>query len=746
MKYRAMMLSVLIIMMACKTQKNSNYTDYVDPFVGTDAHGHTYPGALLPWGMVQLSPDTGNEDWDWCSGYHSSDNSIMGFSHTHLSGTGAPDMGDILFMPMTGQPKFDPGTKENPDSGYRSRFSKDSEIARPGYYSVILEDYNVSVELTASQRVGFHKYTFNGDKKGEVIIDLGHGIDDKTVESHLTITGDNKVTGYRHSAGFIKDQHIYFCAEFSRPFNSYITWTDGKTGSESISEGKVCKVALNFSSEESEPILVKVGLSTVDEQGAENNILAEIKDWDFDKVVKDAQKIWNNELSKISIECDNEDEKSVFYTAFYHNMISPNLISDIDGRYRGWDGQVHKSDKEFYTNYSLWDTYRGVHPLLGLIFPEKNKQFINSMLQRYKEIGELPINEYGINETFCMIGHHAIPVLADALVNNFCTFDAELAYEAAKHSSTTDGFNFKADWAKYMRYGYLPSDSIRVESVSRTLEFAYNDWCVAQMAKKLGKAEDYKYFSKRAAFYKNLFDKETSFMRGRNTDGTWVSPFDPFKVSHSGTGGGDYTEGNAWQYTWHVQHDVEGLIGLMGGKEKFVSKLDSLFILEPKVYGDGLTVDVTGLIGQYAQGNEPCHHVAYLYDYAGMPWKTQEKVDEIKHTFYKNSRDGLCGNDDCGQLSVWYIFGTLGFYPVCPGSDYYAIGTPSFDKLKITLPNGKTFEVKASGLGKENIYIQSAKLNGINYDSPFIPVKDVMDGGILEFQMGAQPQKGWGKK
>lgn len=300
------------------------------------------------------------------------------------------------------------------------------------------------------------------------------------------------------------------------------------------------------------------------------------------------------------------------------------------------------------------------------------------MLQRYKEIGELPINEYGINETFCMIGHHAIPVLADTLVNNFCTFDAELAYEAAKHSSTTDGFNFKADWGKYMRYGYLPSDSIRVEAVSRTLEFAYNDWCVAQMAKKLGKTEDYEYFSKRAAFYKNLFDKETLFMRGRNTDGNWVYPFDSFKISHSGTGGGDYTEANAWQYTWHVQHDVEGLIRWMEGEEKFVSKLDSLFILEPNVYGDGLTVDVTGLIGQYAQGNEPCHHVAYLYDYAGMPWKTQGKINEIKNTFYENSREGLCGNDDCGQLSVWYIFGALGFYPVCPGSDYYAIGTPSF--------------------------------------------------------------------
>jgi predicted alpha-1,2-mannosidase len=414
-------------------------------------------------------------------------------------------------------------------------------------------------------------------------------------------------------------------------------------------------------------------------------------------------------------------------------------VSDADGSYRGWDGQIRTNPENFYTNFSLWDTYRAVHPFLGLIFPEMNRRFIGSMLQRYQETGELPINEYGMNETFCMIGHHSIPVIADALVNSFCEFDTGLAFEAVRHSSTTDQFNFKADWEKYMRYGYLPADSIPVESVSRTLEFVYNDWCVAQMANILGKTGDYEYFSKRAGFYINLFDRETSLMRGRNSDGSWVVPFDPYKISHASSGGGDYTEANAWQYTWHVQHDPEGLIGLMGGKERFANKLDSLFILEPKVYGDGLTVDVTGLIGQYVHGNEPCHHVPYLYTYAGMPWKTQEKVREIKNTFYKNSRGGLCGNDDCGQLSAWYIFGALGFYPACPGTESYVIGTPSFTWSKIHLPGGKEFVIRSEKLSDKSFYIRSSKLNGTDYSIPFINISDIRQGGKLEFEMGPTP-------
>jgi len=745
MKKLVVMIALSLIFASCNQEDNkpSDVCKYINPFIGTDAHGHTYPGALLPWGMVQLSPDTGNKEWDWCSGYHSSDSSVMGFSHTHLSGTGCPDMGDILIMPMSRKPMLEPGSKKNPDEGYRSRFSKETESASPGYYSVKLEDYNIGAELTATQRVGFHRYTFNGsnDENKYIIIDLGHGLDDNNVESRLEVFEGNKVAGYRHSTGFIRDQHIFFCAEFSAPFISYITYMDGETGTKNAAEGKICKVALDFGKDSGKELLVKVALSTVSEEGAEKNLQAEIPGWDFWHVVENAREKWKNQLSKITIESDDEDKKTIFYTALYHNMVSPNLISDVDGSYRGWDGKVHKSDKEFYTNYSLWDTYRGTHPLYLLLYPDRNNEFINSMLERYNEIGELPINEYGINETFCMIGNHSIPVIADAFLKGVGDFDIDLAFEAVKHSSTSSEYNFKTDWPKYNRYGYLPADSIITESVSRTLELNYNDWCVAQMAKKMGKSEDYKYFSNRAGFYKNLFDKSTSFMRGRNSDGAWATPFDPFKISHASSGGGNYTEGNAWHYTWHVQHDVEGLMNLLGGAEKFTSKLDSLFILEPKVYGDGLTVDVTGLIGQYVHGNEPCHHVPYLYTYAGKPWRTQEIITEIKNSLYKNSRDGLCGNDDCGQMSAWYIFSSLGFYPLCPVSDSYVIGTPSFDYIKLKLPNKAEFVVKSHNLSDDNFYIQSVKLNGEVYTKTYITYDDIKGGGVLELTMGSEPKK-----
>lgn len=745
MKYLVLISFSLFGVYSCSEMRSNTLevSYFVNPFIGTDAHGHTYPGALVPYGMVQLSPDTDTEDWDWCSGYHASDNSIMGFSHTHVSGTGVGEMGDILFMPITGEIKFEPGTKDNPDIGYRSRFSKGSEVAKPGYYSVNLDDYGIKAELTASKRVGFHKYSFLENKEeGKIIIDLDHGIQDNTVKSYLKVLDKNKISGYRHSTGFIKNQHIYFYAEFSEPFESFITYVDEERGTNDKVEGKACKVALDFGA--IDEIQVKVGISTASEEGAIKNVQSEIPDWDFNKIANDAQKTWETALSRIEIECDDTNKKTIFYTTLYHNMVSPNLISDVDGSYRGWDGDVHKGDRDYYTNYSLWDTYRGTHPLYVLINHEKNNEFINSMLQRYREIGELPINEYGINETFCMIGNHSIPVIVDAFLKGVGEFDSDLAYDAIRHSSTSSDYNFKTDWPKLIRYGYLPADSIRAESVSRSLELAYNDWCVAQMAKKMGKADDYKYFSERAGFYKNLFDTTTSFMRGRNSDGTWVTPFDPFKISHSGTGGGNYTEGNAWQYSWHVQHDVKGLVELMGGPDKFTSKLDSLFILEPKVYGDGLTLDVTGLIGQYAHGNEPCHHVPYLYNYAGKPWRTQEIVAEIKNTLYKNSRDGLCGNDDCGQMSAWYIFGALGFYPVCPGSEYYSIGTPSYSSVKLKLSNGKEFVVKANNVSDDNFYIQAAKLNGKDFNTTQISYTDIKNGGILEFEMGPDPDTRWG--
>ncbi|MDP4183808.1 MAG: GH92 family glycosyl hydrolase [Bacteroidota bacterium] len=746
MKRYLFLLVLPIIMLGC-TQKQMTCFKYVNPFVGTDTYGHTYPGALLPFGFVQLSPDTGDKGWNHCSGYHSSDDFIMGFSHTHLSGTGAVEMGDILIMPMIGKPKYEPEIKENSRDGYCSHFSKDTETATPGYYAVNLDKYNIKAELTATQRVGLHQYTFPGSDSVAIIIDLGHGIGDETIESTVSVVNDHTITGFRHSSGFIRDQPLYFCSEFSKPFKEYITYKDGHTGNESKVKGKICKIILKFETAQNEKILVKTGLSTFSEKNAMANILAEMPHWNFNKVVDNAKKSWNKELSKIEITGNDEKEKTTFYTAFYHTMMSPNLFSDVDGSYHGWDGKNHQKGKvNYFTNYSLWDTYRAEHPLLLLLSPEKDVEFINSMLQRYREIGELPINEYGINETFCMIGNHAIPVIVDAYLRGTKGFDANLAYEAVKHSSMNSAFNFKVDWDNYMKYGYLPSDIIKEEAVSRTLESAYDDWCVAQMAKKMGKTEDYKYFSKRAGFYKNLFDPENSLMRGRKTNGAWVSPFDHFKISHTGDAGGDYTEGNAWQYTWQVQQDVNGLIDLMGGDRKFITKLDSLFHLNSNVYGDGFVLDVTGLIGQYAHGNEPCHHVAYLYNFAGAPWKTQEMVNRIKNTLYSDKRDGLCGNDDCGQMSAWYVFGALGFYPVTPGADYFVIGTPSFKQTKLHLPNGKTFVVKADNLSKDNFYIQSAKLNGKTYTKSYIKVDDIRKGGVLEFVMGPEPQKEWGSK
>lgn len=735
-------VTFLLLATSC-SNKQEKLTSFVDPFIGTGAHGHTYPAACVPFGMVQVGPDTGNERWDWCSGYHASDSSIMGFSHTHLSGTGCGDMGDILIMPMIGEPRFIPGTKDDPLKGYRSRFNHASEIAKPGYYAVKLNDCNVYAEITATTRVGFHRYSFLQGSEASFIIDLGHGIADKTLGSFIKVIDDHTIVGYRNSSGFIKDQHVYFCARFSKPFKKITSFADGRIGNEKSFAGKISKIVLHFKTDEKEKILVKIGLSTVNEKGAMNNIDAEIPHWDFEKTMKEADKTWEEQLSKVEIECTNIEQKKTFYTALYHCLLSPNLISDVDGSYRGWDGKNHQNKtKMFYTNFSLWDTYRALHPLFVLLYPDKNVEFINSMLQRYKEIGFLPINEYGINETFCMIGNHAIPVIADAYLKGLKGFDAEKAYKAVMASSTIS--QQKSNWEVYNKYGYLPFDIIKEESVSRTLELCYDDYCVAQMAKALGKTDDYSYFSKRANYYKNLFDPETGFMRGKDSSGKWREPFDPFQISHAETGGGDYTEGNTWQYTWHVQHDVDGLIRLMGSKEVFANKLDSLFKLASVTRGPGWTGDVSGLIGQYAHGNEPSHHVAYLYNYTGQPWKTQHLANTIKNTLYNNTREGLCGNDDCGQMSAWYVFSSLGFYPVTPGMDYYVIGTPSFKKARLHLPNGKEFTISALNVSENNYYVKSATFDGQKYSKSSVSFTDILKGGNLKFNMSDVPQKEFG--
>ena len=738
-------LAPLLVLLSCSgeqeeaRQEVGDKTDFVDPFIGTATVGHTYPGATTPFGMVQVGPDTGVKGWDWCSGYHSQDSSIIGFSHMHLSGTGAADMGDILLMPVTGAPTFDPGTSENPDSGYRSRFSHDNESASPGYYSVELKDYNILTEMTASPRVGFHRYTFRDDSSAGMIIDLEHGIEDVTKESSLQIIDDQTITGYRNSSGFIRDQHIYFCARFSKPFEKVSSFIDGDEGEEKNLSGKVCKVFLHFNTSKDEQVLVKVGLSTASAEGAMKNLDAEIPNWDFEKVLSSAQNTWNEYLSKIDVQTINDDQKKIFYTALYHCLVSPNLVTDVDGVYRGWDGEVHTSTTgDLYTNFSLWDTYRASHPLYSLLYPDKNIAFINSMLQRYNEIGQLPINEYGSNETYCMIGYHSVPVISEAIMQDHKGFSYELAYEAMKNSAMDDSRG-----VGYMKkYKYIPSE-LESNSVSKVLEYAYDDWCLAQVARKLWKMDDLAYFTQRAQYFKNQFDASTGFMRGRKADGNWVTPFDPKSVSILNQG--DFTEGNSWQYSFYVPQDVNTLIELMGGDEKFCTKLDSLFNTDPTIDNERAW-DVTGLVGQYAHGNEPSHHIAYLYNFAGQPWKTQEMVNKIKTTLYTSSRDGLCGNDDCGQMSAWYVFSSLGFYPVTPGIDYYVIGSPSVKSATLQLPNEKTFEIKAGNVTESNYYIQSSSLNGQAYSKSFIKYKDLLKGGSLDFTMGDVPQEKWAVK
>lgn len=703
------------------------YTDYVDPFIGTAATGHTYPAATTPFGMVQAGPDTGTEGWQHSSGYHANESTIIGFSHTHLSGTGAADMGDILLMPVTGTPELTPGIAENPDAGYRSRFRHDTEKASPGYYSVLLDDYEVSVEITATPRGAMHKYDFPAKGEAGVIIDLTHGIGDRTLAWDIEVVGDRSVKGFRRSNGFINHHTFYFYATFSEPFTTFKYPEDA--------EGKPSgKLYAGFG--RSKAVLVKIALSTVSQEGALRNLQAEMPDWDFAETVRKAREQWNNALSVIDAETYDPVQKTIFYTALYHSFVTPNLITDTDGAYRGWDRQIHRSTSgDLYTNYSLWDTYRAVHPLFSLLRPDDNVQFIRSMLERYRQTGMLPMNEYGSNETYCMIGYHSIPVIAQAILENRNGFDYSEAFEAMKASAMDDARGV----GLIKHYGFIPSE-LENNSVSKVLEYAYDDWCIAQVAKQLGRTEEYEYFTARAKNYRNHLDPQTRLMRGRRADGSWVVPFDPKSVSVLGHG--DFTEGNSWQYSFYVPQDMETLIELMGGDEQFSMKLDTLFTTDSNV--DNVhAVDVTGLVGQYAHGNEPSHHMAYLYNFSGQPWKTQQMVSTIKRTQYSAGRDGLCGNDDCGQMSCWYIYSALGFYPVTPCMDYYVIGSPCVKHAELRLPDGSTFTVKAENASPENIYIQSVRLNGAPYEKSYIAIDEIAGGGMLEFIMGSTPNRHW---
>lgn len=705
-------------------------TDYVNPFIGTDAHGHTFPGASLPFGMVQLSPDTDTEGWDWCSGYHYSDNSIIGFSHTHLSGTGCGDYGDILFMPITGELKIEPGKKEDPDSGYRSRFKHENEIAKPGYYSVFLDDYKIKVELTTTLRAGFHKYIFPESNKSYILVDLIHGIQDKTVESKIEIINNNTIQGYRKSSGWAKEHTVYFYAQFSKPFKSYGLINDNKIYKNLLKTiGNSVKAFFEYETKNNELILVKVGISHTSLDGAKKNLFKEIPHWNFESIRKNADDEWNKQLSSILVEDKDARKKTIFYTALYHAFLSPNILSDVDGRYIGMDGKIHKAKNfNMYTVFSLWDTFRALHPLLTIVDKKRDADMIKSLLAKYDESGLLPVWELASNETGTMIGYHSIPVIADAYMKGIRNFDINKAYKAMKKSSMQNINGLDS----YREMGYIPSD-LEHESVSKTLEYAYDDWCIAQVAKALGYEEDYKYYIERSKYYMNLFDPSTKFFRPKK-NGKWVEPFDPYQVSR------DYTEANAWQYCFFVPHDINGLIKLMNGDKSFEQKLDELFSAENKLYGK-YQPDITGLIGQYAHGNEPSHHIAYLYNYVAKPWKTQKLVNEILNKFYTDKPDGLIGNEDCGQMSAWYIFSSIGFYPVCPGDNKYIIGTPSFDKVTIKVDDNKFFTIIAKNLSDKNYYISKVHLNNNDYSYSYINHKDLVKGGNIIFEMNSLPSK-----
>ena len=691
--------------------------DLVNTFIGTGGHGHTYPGATLPFGMVQLSPDTRLEGWDGCSGYHNTDSIIYGFSHTHLSGTGVGDYGDVLIMPSFGAIQFDNGYKTGVKNGSASTFSKVTEKASPGFYEVKLEEYDIDIRLTATTRVGIHEYTFNKGGNSNIILDLAHR--DQLLKDSIHFVGNNEVEGIRVSSAWAREQHIYFVAQFSKECKSHILDSTGT------------RAAFTFDTKPHEKIVVRVGISATSIEGARKNLEVEGPHWNFDKYLSDAKSTWETALSKIEIEDENKDKKSIFYTALYHSMMAPNTFSDVDGKYRGMDHKIHESDQTTYTVFSLWDTFRAAHPLYTIIEQKKTNEFINTFLNQYQQGGELPIWELAANYTGCMIGYHSVPVIADAYVKGIRGYDAELALEAMIHSAEQD----KLGLSSYKSKGFIAAGD-EAESVSKTLEYSYDDWCIAIMAKGLKQENVFNRFIKRAQYYKNIFNPEVGFMQSK-MNGGWNTGFDPAEVNFN------FTEANSWQYSMFAPQDVSGLIKLYGGNEAFESKLDLLFSTEMELSGRH-QVDITGLIGQYAHGNEPSHHMAYLYNYIGKPWKTQERIHQILNEQYSNQPDGLSGNEDCGQMSAWYVLSSMGFYSVTPGLNYYSIGKPHFSKATINLENGNKFKIIANHLSDDNRFIQSASLNGVSFNQSYLSHSSIMEGGELVFEMGNKPNKNWG--
>ncbi len=747
--------------------------DYVDPMIGTDFFGHTFPGATLPYSMVQLSPDNDTDGWTYTSGYSYQNNTIMGFSHTHFSGMGYSACGDVLIMPTTGDElHVVPGTKEEPDSGYRSRFDHKDESTTPGYYSVLLKDYGIKAELTSTKRVGMHRYTFPKSKKANIILDLGHSIGTTEVDdiSKVTIVNDSTITGVKSGKGV----KIYFSAHFSKPFKYYGTFDDGYFTPESGASvfpykneeiGKDVGAFLVYETEEAEQLLVKVGISYVSIEGAQKNIKAELNHWDFNKVKTEARDQWNAELSNLTVETPSVDKKQIFYTSVYHSLLAQQISQDVDGRYFGMDNQVQKqATGDFYPSFSCWDTYRTEHPLMTLIAPDHTNDMIKSIVAKVKEYGWLPAQHFRNKPVESMVGDHLIPVVVDAYLKGYRDYDAELVYSAMKTkamqlpSGNIPEHAGRSGVLDYMKLGYTPYDKV-TESVPNTVELAYDDWCIAQMAKEMGKEEDYQLFMSRAGNYKNLFDSQTKFMRPKKSDGTWLPEikdneqeivqvgdhsyykyFDPMLVGRRPSR--HYTESNAWQYLWSVQHDPAGLIKLLGGNDKFTERLDEFFEMTPTI-SIPKYVGVVGTIGQYVQGNQPSHHVAYLYNYAGKPWKTQEKSRQVMEQLYRSGQGGICGNEDMGSLSSWYVLSAMGIYPVTPGHTQYNIGSPVFDKVTLQLEGNMTFKITTENNSTANKYIQSATLNGETFNRSWIDHSEIMNGGTLNFVMGNKPNKNW---
>jgi predicted alpha-1,2-mannosidase len=719
------MNALLLLALIATAPEPASLVDAVNPFIGTGGHGHTYPGASVPFGMVQLSPDTRLTGWDGCSGYHYTDDVVYGFSHTHLSGTGVSDYGDILFMPVSGEPHLNNGADRGTENGYASHFDKERETASPGFYSTYLTDYDIEVELSATARAGLHRYRLPSGKPSHVVLDLAHR--DQVLESRITVVSDTEIAGFRRSTAWAVDQVVYFSAQFSRPFKVRLAENDEFVEGVQV-EGTNCKAVLDFGWGGGE-IMIRVGISAVDIDGARSNVQSEIPRFEMPAVRESARAAWAQALDRFRIEGATEDETTIFATALYHSFLAPNLFSDIDGRYRGMDGATHTAEgRNHYTVFSLWDTYRATHPLLTIVEPDRTQEFLEVFLAQYQQGGRLPVWELAANETDCMIGYHSVSVIADAWTKGLTTDDGEALLEAMLDSARRDHFGLES----YQRDGFISVD-YESESVSKTLEYAYDDWCIARMADALGKNDIAAEFDLRAQAWRHLFDPRTGFMRPRQNGG-WMKPWDPRQVDFH------HTEANGWQYRFAVPHDVEGFIDAIGGEERFVAALDSLFEVSSETTGRD-QADITGQIGQYAHGNEPSHHMGWLYHFAGRPDQSARRIDRIRREMYSPEPDGLIGNEDCGQMSSWYVFAAMGLYPVAPGDRQYVIVPPAYESLSVDLPDGGTFTVRREG---EGTFVESATWNGAALERSFILHEEIVGGGELVIRTAAAPSA-WGQ-